>query len=297
MTLPPQPGRRNQRYRDLVDLLLLREWVSDYEAVKRACQAVFVRRGTHRWPLFFEVPEHWVEPFRQMASDLNLEVDDIYQAAIEIRQFISEIDEAADWVAPLPSMEGLSATTWYYAVGPGERLHRVPSRMGEGFFTNRWPEVADVPGVWQREPGGLALIGVVVYLRNRVPVFIEGVSTSACALNADVKGHRVEFGPAVWEALAEELLRRCGAPRRAVGMLRVYLSKVEATLPCVVARRMLSSTKQAHWWRIHWKHEWFLWDLQMSRPVSGKRPTADRSVTNGARGIGPGLAGAAPGEA
>lgn len=269
MTLPPPPGRRNQRFRDLVDLLLLREWVSDYKAVKRACKAVFAHRETHAWPPFFEVPEHWVEPFHEMASDLRLGVDDIYQAAIEIRQFISEIDEAADWVAPLPSMEGLSATTWYYAVGPDGTLHRVPSQIGEGFFTGAALQRGDIPAVWQREPGGLALLGVVVYLRNRKAVFIEGVSTKAIALNETVTGTPVSFGPDIWHTLAFELLQRANSPPRALKALSVYLSNIQVTLPCVVGRLGGSSSKQAHWWRIHWSGEWFLWDLGMSRPAFG----------------------------
>ncbi len=275
MTLPPPPGRRNQRFRDLIDLLLLRGWVSDHEEVKRACQAVFAHRGTHAWPPFFEVPEHWAEPFQRMASDLNLEVGDIYQAAIEIRQFISEIDEAADWVAPLPSMEGLAATTWYYAVGPDGALHRVPSKIGEGFFTGAAVENVDIPAKWQRDPGGLALIGVVVYLRNRRAVFIEGVSTKAVALTDAARGVPVAFGPDTWDTLASELLDRASSPPRAMNALSVYLSNVQVTLPCVVGLLGAASSQQAHWWRIHWSGEWFLWDLQMSRPASGKRNQAN----------------------
>ena len=274
MTLPAPSGKRNERFRDLIDLLLLREWVSDYEAVKRACQAVFATRGTHAWPPFFEVPEHWVVPFQRMAGDVQLKTDDIYQAAIEVRQFIRKIDDSAEWIAPLPAMDGLSATTWYYAVGGDGALHRVSARIGETVFTGEYPNVLEIRSEWQRDPGGVALIGVVMYLRNRRPVYIEGVSTAAVALTDEMSDVPVEYGPEIWSALAHELLRRTRSPERAILALSVYLSKVQVRLPCVVGHWSGTSTQQAHWWRIHWSNEWFLWDLEKSTPVLGKRRRA-----------------------
>lgn len=268
MTAPPRPGGRNDRFRDLVDLLLLRGWVSDYEAVRRACATVFARRGTHPWPPFFEVPEHWPVQFERMAADLHLETTDVYDAAIQVRRFITEIDASAAWIAPLPSMHGLTATTWYYAVGAGGELHRVPARVGEAYFTGDETEGAEIPTQWQRDPGGLALIGVVVYLRARRAVYVEGVSTRAVALSDELQGRPVEFGPDIWGALAAELLRRTHSPPRAAHSFAVYLSKRQVTLPCVLGSLGQASTQQAHWWRVHWESEWLLWDLNAGTPVS-----------------------------
>jgi hypothetical protein len=48
MTLPPWRGRQNERFRDLVDLLLLDALVvHDYPALRNACELVFDRRNTH----------------------------------------------------------------------------------------------------------------------------------------------------------------------------------------------------------------------------------------------------------
>jgi len=272
MTLPPPPGRRNERFRDLVDLLLLREWITDFEAVQRACREVFETRGTHTWPPFFTPPEHWVERFAAMAADLELPVTDLHEAAIEIRRFIVLIDSAAEWVGNLPSLEGLTATTWYFAVGPDCTLHRVPVRIGEGFFTGNRPGSSEIPLHWQRDPGGIALIGVVLLLKNRKPVYVQGVSTAGFALDPDIAGQSVEFGPTIWDALAMELLRLSRSPVRALNAMSIYLSKVRCKLPCVVAQVMLSSTAQAHWWRTNWQSDWFLWDLENSEPLQGSRP-------------------------
>jgi hypothetical protein len=189
MTLPPLQGRRNERFRDLVDLLLLREWINDFELVQRACREVFETRAKHAWPPFFTPPEHWIEPFAAMAADLALPVTDLDQAAIEIRQFISKIDTAAPWVADLPSLRGLRATTWYLAIGPDETLHRVPARIGNGI------EASEVLAQWPRDAGGTALFGVVLFLRDRKPVFVKGVDFRAFALKEYLDGRRLRSVP------------------------------------------------------------------------------------------------------
>jgi hypothetical protein len=269
MTLPPPPGRRNERFRDLVDLLLLREWITDFEAVQRACREVFEARGTHAWPPFFTPPDHWVERFAAMAAEVALPVTDLHQAAIEVRQFIVSIDSAAEWVVNLPSLDGLTATTWYFAVGPDGSLHRVSARIGEGYFTGARPDPSEIPMHWQRDPGGIALIGVVLFLRNRKPVYVEGVSCEAFALAAEITDADIEFGPAVWNALASELLRHSQAPVRAVRALSVYLSRRQCRLPCLVAGMMGVTTAGAHWYRVNRTSEWFLWDLRNSEPIQG----------------------------
>jgi hypothetical protein len=269
MTLPAPEGRRNERFRDLVDLLLLREWVSDFDAVQRACHVVFESRGTHQWPPFFEPPAHWADQFQRMASEVGLPVIDLYDAAIEVRRFITQIDESADWMAELPSLDGLTATTWYFALSSDGALHRIPAYIGEDFFTGERHYDAKIRSEWLRAPGGLALVGVVLFLRNRKPVFIQGVSVECFALDNSVAGETVEVDSGVWDALALELIRQARAPARAVNGLSVFLSNVLCRLPCVVASFVGASTAQAHWWRTNWKWEWLLWDLELSRPVRG----------------------------
>lgn len=175
LTLPPSPGRRNERFRDLIDLLLIRDWVTDYPVVLKACQDVFASRGTHPWPPFVEPLEHWVEPFNQMAADVGLQTRDLHQAVIDVRRLVAQIDESAKWVAHLPAIKGLRATTWFFIWRADGLLQRVPAKVGEAFFTGGDKNEVPIPSDWQCDPGGLALIGVVLYLQDRKPKYVEGV--------------------------------------------------------------------------------------------------------------------------
>ncbi len=62
LTLPPRPGKQNERFRDLVDLLLMEALVThDYVALREACELVFRScRRTHPWPPdLAAMPSHW----------------------------------------------------------------------------------------------------------------------------------------------------------------------------------------------------------------------------------------------
>lgn len=93
MTLPPRPGRRNDRFRDLIDLLLMEELVTDYEGLRDACETVFRARGTHEWPPGLAVPEHWIDPFQRLARDLELPVTDAADGLARVRAFLTRILE------------------------------------------------------------------------------------------------------------------------------------------------------------------------------------------------------------
>jgi nucleotidyltransferase AbiEii toxin of type IV toxin-antitoxin system len=93
MTAPPRnEDAPNERFRDLVDALMIREILEDLGGVRAACVEVFSLRGTHGWPPRFSPPESWQEPFRQLASEVDLPVRNLEQAVVEAREFIQMID-------------------------------------------------------------------------------------------------------------------------------------------------------------------------------------------------------------
>jgi hypothetical protein len=91
MTLPPRPGKRNERFRDLIDLLLMEALVTDYSGLREACEALFRTRATHPWPPVVEAPEHWRKPFARLAEELRLHVADADQAVSRVRALIDRI--------------------------------------------------------------------------------------------------------------------------------------------------------------------------------------------------------------
>ena len=84
----------NERFRDLVDLLLMRELTSDQGGVREACIELFGIRGTHAWPPDFDPPEFWEEPFRALAEAVELPVVRLEAAVREAQVFIDDIAES-----------------------------------------------------------------------------------------------------------------------------------------------------------------------------------------------------------
>jgi hypothetical protein len=59
-TQPSTNDYRNQRFRDVLDALIIADSLSlDYEWARIVCGAEFARRGTHGWPPNFQLDERW----------------------------------------------------------------------------------------------------------------------------------------------------------------------------------------------------------------------------------------------
>jgi hypothetical protein len=93
MTQPPKGDEEaNERFRDLADLLLIRELAPDLASVREACVEVFALRGTHAWPPDVEPPDVWEEPFAALAAELELPVRTLVEAVEAAAAFIGEIE-------------------------------------------------------------------------------------------------------------------------------------------------------------------------------------------------------------
>lgn len=86
--------RENDRFRDLIDLLLLRDLVDNLQPVRVACVEIFEARDMHAWPPEFVVPDSWTEPYRALAQETGFDIEDVYEAAEEVRASIAAIDAA-----------------------------------------------------------------------------------------------------------------------------------------------------------------------------------------------------------
>jgi hypothetical protein len=86
--------RDNERFRDLIDLIICRDLVENLSDVKEACLDTFAARDAHAWPPELLVPEAWAEPFAALAEEMEFPVSDVEAAAVEVRDLIAEIDLA-----------------------------------------------------------------------------------------------------------------------------------------------------------------------------------------------------------
>lgn len=84
-------GRENPRFRDLVDLQLLRSLGPDLETVCDACERVFAARDQQAWPPTVDAPASWAPSYSALAGELGLGVRDVAEAAAAVREFIEEI--------------------------------------------------------------------------------------------------------------------------------------------------------------------------------------------------------------
>ncbi len=82
----------NDRFRDLIDLIICRDLVADLAEVRGACVDTFDARGLHAWPPTLKVPDGWAEPYTAMAEEIDFPVTDVGDAAAQVREFIGTID-------------------------------------------------------------------------------------------------------------------------------------------------------------------------------------------------------------
>jgi hypothetical protein len=93
----PTTHRENDRFRDLIDLVLLAELVEDdaWPAVRAACLEVFALRARHPWPPRVAVLPGWPDPYAIMAGQTRFPIEDVYEAAAEVAALVERIDVAA----------------------------------------------------------------------------------------------------------------------------------------------------------------------------------------------------------
>lgn len=89
----PSHGEDNDRFRDLVDLLLLEELIEDGEwpGVRNACEEIFRLRAKHPWPPPVVVFDSWPDPYRALAAELSFPILEVEDAAEAVRSIIDRI--------------------------------------------------------------------------------------------------------------------------------------------------------------------------------------------------------------
>lgn len=90
------PERPNDRYRDLIDLILVDRLMrnEDRTGVREVCVEIFRLRAKHAWPPRITVLPDWPEGYRTLAEQLGFVPADVHQAAIDVHEIIARIDTA-----------------------------------------------------------------------------------------------------------------------------------------------------------------------------------------------------------
>ena len=90
------PERPNDRYRDLIDLILVDRLVreEDRAGVREVCVEIFRLRAKHAWPPRITVLPEWPDGYGTLAEQLGFAPIDVHQAAIEVEVIVARIDAA-----------------------------------------------------------------------------------------------------------------------------------------------------------------------------------------------------------
>jgi len=86
----PAADRRNDRFRDLPDLLMLWELVDpgDRLALRESCEEIFRLREKQQWPPQVAAFDHWSGPYRVLAAEMQFPVLDVHEAAASVQAFV-----------------------------------------------------------------------------------------------------------------------------------------------------------------------------------------------------------------
>ncbi|MGH9112425.1 MAG: nucleotidyl transferase AbiEii/AbiGii toxin family protein [Acidimicrobiales bacterium] len=95
-TEPPAAGSRNERFRDLIDIVLLWDLVATEArpSVREACEQIFELRALHPWPPRVQPPADWARPYRQLATEIRFPLDELDAAADAVHAVVDEIARA-----------------------------------------------------------------------------------------------------------------------------------------------------------------------------------------------------------
>lgn len=87
-------GRENDRFRDVMDILLVEDLLHDIglELVREACVDIFTVRDKHSWPPTVTVYDSWRVPFAALARENRFKPDDIDEAAAALTVLIAAIE-------------------------------------------------------------------------------------------------------------------------------------------------------------------------------------------------------------
>ena len=81
----------NDRFRDLIDLLLLRDLEPNLAQVAEACRDVFGARGKQLWPPSLSIEPSWPEQYQALAIEQGFKIQNVAEAVEQVQAMIDRI--------------------------------------------------------------------------------------------------------------------------------------------------------------------------------------------------------------
>lgn len=94
VTETPDGDRRNQRFRDLVDIVMLSVLVPPSPELRTVCEETFQIRGRHGWPPAVIAHPEWIAPLEQRAVEMGLETTKAEEIVAFVQRYVTEIADA-----------------------------------------------------------------------------------------------------------------------------------------------------------------------------------------------------------
>jgi hypothetical protein len=87
-------GRENDRFRDVMDILLVKDLLYDVglARVREACVDIFTVRDKHTWPPAVTVYDSWRAPFVELARENGFIPEEVDEAASTLTALIAAVD-------------------------------------------------------------------------------------------------------------------------------------------------------------------------------------------------------------
>lgn len=95
VTDPPGEGKTNDRFRDLLDIVMLSAVLPASSDLRDVCEETFAVRQGHPWPPDVVLHEHWRAPMEQRASEMGLDTRSADDIVAYVAQYIRDIEGAA----------------------------------------------------------------------------------------------------------------------------------------------------------------------------------------------------------
>lgn len=83
--------RRNERFRDLVDIVLLSTLEPASPEVRESCIETFKIRGKHSWPPTVVADETWLAPMEKLAEEMGLDITSAEEIVALVREYVRDV--------------------------------------------------------------------------------------------------------------------------------------------------------------------------------------------------------------